>query len=94
MAKKHSTQTQKKKKTAATSKKSLSAWDKYCRERDAFYISHPMIRPLLGVLIVSFAVAIGLLYYNKTVVYIGLSLDEYGIRYPYVDTSPTLKSHR
>lgn len=76
-----------KSKPSTKSKKALSAWEKYCRERDHFYVSHPLIRPLLGLLIVSFAVAIGLLYYNKTVVYIGLSLDEYGIRYPYVDSS-------
>ena len=64
--------------------KSTQNWlDDYLRQRQAFYQRHPHIRVLLGIFIVVFAMAIGVLLYNKNLVYIGLSLDQYGVSYPY-----------
>lgn len=75
-----------KKKTKSTpSAKRLTAWEKYCRDRDEFYVKHPWSKMLMGLLIISYAIAIGLLIYNKNRIFIGLSLDQEGIDYPYVE---------
>ena len=85
MAKKPAHSSKKKK---STSTRPQSFWSVYAHQRDEMYKAHPRIRILLGLLIVAFAMAIGVMYYNMNVVYIGLSLDQqYGIRYPYVDNS-------
>ncbi len=66
--------------------KHSSFMSEYFRQRDRFFETHRYARVLLGVLIISFAMAIGVLYYNKTIVFIGLSLEQqYGVRYPYAN---------
>lgn len=67
------------------SRKSSTIRSEYIKQREEFYQKHPHSRMLLGILIVAFAMAIGVLYYNKNQVYVGLSLDEQGINYPYVE---------
>lgn len=89
-AKKSSKKSKVTKKSSSSKGNSLLA--EYCRQRDKFYEDHPRARVLLGLLIVSFAMALGVLYYNKNIVFVGLSLDtEYGIRYPYVDVAKGAK---
>ncbi|MEO8580982.1 MAG: hypothetical protein ABI425_00200 [Patescibacteria group bacterium] len=90
-AKRKSTPPHSKKKNR-TSSRNNALVHHYVEQRDEFYKTHPRIRVLLGLLIVSFAMAIGILYYNKTLVYIGLTLDsEYGIRYPVVESGAVSK---
>lgn len=83
-----------KRKTSSSSKKRNYSTNRskgligaYLQQRDAFFVQHPNCRWLLGILIVVFAIAIGLLIYNKNIVFVGLSLEEAGVRYPYVDTT-------
>lgn len=54
----------KKKKVSASKKPLLKV---YVAERETFFQSNPYIRVLLGLFIVSFAILIGTMYYNKAV---------------------------
>jgi len=69
----------------AAKQSSSTFWGSYTKERDSFYESNPSARALIGVLIIAAAISIGLFYYKKNQVYIGLELDKYGVEYPYVE---------
>lgn len=46
----------------AAAPKSLSTWQKYCRERDHFYQCHPHVQWLLAIFIILFLVYLALVF--------------------------------
>lgn len=71
------------KSSASSAKKSF--WGNYIAQREQFYQTHPYSRFLIGLLIISFAVAVGMCIHDWKEVYVGLALDAEGIDYPYVE---------